>query len=154
MKDPSGPLGDAAEAAMIAAAQAGQLGAPAVLIYAIAPQNPPQGTGKPYVILGQASLSPQLAQCIDGAIIDLVADIWSLTDPPGVREARAIASAVLDLMAPSTPGGVPSPPAWSLPGFVIRTAMPLAVDHLTDPADQSAHSIVRVQYAVDPASPT
>ena len=69
--------------------------------------------------------------------------IWEPDRSAGRGEARAIASAVLDPHGPEhrraacihrRPGACPV--------SSIRTAMLLAVDHLTDPADQSAHSIV------------
>jgi hypothetical protein len=152
MSDPSELLTQAMDAALrtdpgvIAAFS----GAP-VRVYDIAPQNPPQGTGKPYVILSGFRPMPDLAECIDATRVTAIVDVWSLTSPPGTREAKRISAAVMACIAPVDASGSHVPPAWALPGFVIRACLPEGVDHLSDPADQSAHSILRVSYAVDPA---
>jgi Protein of unknown function (DUF3168) len=152
MSDPSLELSAAMEAAL--RADAGVIAAfsgAQVRIYDIAPQNPPQGTGKPYIVFGMFTPDADLAQCIDAVKLIVTLDVWSLTDPPGTREAKRIAAATLSCITPVDAGGDHVPPSWTLPGYVIRAAYPLSTDHLSDPADQSAHSIVRVEYAIDPA---
>jgi hypothetical protein len=151
MSDPSLVLSDALLAALRSdVGVASAFGGAQVRVYDIAPQNPPQGSGKPYVVLGGVSPIAELAECIDGTRVGVTVDVWSLTDPPGTREAKAIMAAVLAAIVPVS-GGSHVPPAWSLAGFSIVAALPLGVDHLADPTDQSAHSIARVEYAIDPA---
>lgn len=150
MSDPSAELHAALVAGLQADAGVTALVSPA-RIYDIPPQNPPKGAGKPYIVYGQFTVSPDLAQCFDGSLIDWTGHVWSLTSPPGTLEAKRIAAAVLACVAPTDGDGNHIPPAWTLPGFNIATALPRGVDHLTNPADQSAHSIVRVRYAIDRA---
>lgn len=153
MSDPSLPLSDALMAAIradpgvLAAFSGGK-----VRVYDIPPQNPPQGTGKPYVVLGNVAPISDAAECLDATRVAVTVDVWSLTDPPGTREAKRIMAAVLAVLVPLDARGTPTPPAWALPGFLMRAAQLLGVDHLADPTDQSAHSIGRVEYAIDPAS--
>lgn len=152
MSDPSAVLSEALEAALRAdAGVAAAFDANPIKVYDIAPQNPAQGTGKPYIVIGGMSPDPDLAQCLDAVRLGVTLDVWDLTDPPGTRRAKAISAAVLAVLTPVDASGNHVPPDWVLAGFVIRTAYPLGVDHLSDPADQSAHSILRVEYAIDPA---
>jgi hypothetical protein len=103
------------------------------------------------VVLGDVAPIPDLAQCIDATRVGVTVDVWSLSDPPGTREAKRITAAVLAVLTPVDGSGSHVPPSWPLTGFAIIWALPLGIDHLTDPTDQSAHSIARVEYAVDPA---
>jgi hypothetical protein len=152
MSDPSLVLSDAILAALRSDQGVVDAFGPAqVRVYDITPQNPPQGSGKPYVVLGGVAPIADLAQCIDATRVGVTVDVWSLTDPPGTREAKQITAAVLAALTPVDASGSHVPPSWPLAGFVIVAALPLGVDHLTDPTDQTAHSIARVEYAVDPA---
>lgn len=152
MSDPSLVLADAildalrADPGVVAAFSGAQ-----VRVYDVTPQNPPQGSGKPYVVLNGVSPLPDLAECIDATRVGVTVDVWSLTNPPGTREAKRIMAAVVAVLVPADASGSHVPPSWPLTDFAIVAALPLGIDHLTDPIDQSAHSIARVEYAVDPA---
>lgn len=151
MSDPSEVLFQAAQAALKAdAGVIAAFGGASMRIYDVPPQNPPFSVGAPYAIIDTAAL-PVLAQCFDSVEADLTVNIWSLTDPVGRTQARAIAAAMFAVLTPVDVNGNHVRPTWSLAGFRVVTALPLGVDHLFEAATQAAHSIVRVRYAIDRA---
>lgn len=150
MSDPTAVLLAAAQAALSADAAVLAAMGDKPRFYSVAPRNPPQGSAKPYAILS-AAVAPRPAQCFASAVVDLTVDIWSLTDPPSTGEAIALAAACLAVLVPEDDDGTPGAPDWTLSGHVLKDATHLGTDHLTDPADQSAHSILRVQFETDAA---
>ena len=60
----------------------------------------------PYVIIGEAGATPELAECIDGAEADATLHVFSRTQPPAFTEAAAIAAAITAavLSHPARPG--------------------------------------------------
>lgn len=97
MSDPSGLLQPVARAAL--KADAGLIAlfpGGVVKVYdGVAPVN----AIAPYIVLGLGAVEPLVADQFDGSIVTSTTDVWSLTDPPGFAEVKAIAPIVQACLA-------------------------------------------------------
>lgn len=108
-----------------------------VRVYDIAPTN----TKGDYIIIGDDFGLSDIADCIDASEFHVTAHILSLTVPAGQAKARRIAAAVLNCLLI-----LASPVGWR-----IVVANHERTTHLTDPDGKTAHSVVAVEYLIDPA---
>ena len=84
MSDPCAELQVALRAALKADAQLQALFGPGkpVKVYDV----PPVNAATPYLVIGEDSFTPDMAECIDGAEVAVTVHVWSLTDPPGLGQ--------------------------------------------------------------------
>jgi hypothetical protein len=138
VSDPSAELMAAIKAALEAdAALAAAMGGD-VKVYDVGPTN----ARKPYLILANADVSPDEAECIEGAETDVTLDVWSLTEPPGQAQAMTIAAAAKAAMM-----GL----AADLPSHRLLDPIAVRVSHLIDLVDgKTAHSVVTVRFPTEP----
>lgn len=135
--------------ALQAAIQAALDGAPALMVlfpgqvvrsYDVAPVNKPP----PYIVIGEDDLLPVPAEGFDLAEVSATVHVWSLTDPPSLTEAKAIGSAVIDVLV------FP----FASPGVRIYAAELERVRYLIDPSDQiTTHGVVTIRFTTAPAPP-
>ena len=87
----------------------------------------------PYVIIGEAGASPELAECIDGAEADVTLHVFSRTQPPAFTEAAAIAAAITAAVLST---------ALDLADHAVAAVEPVSARYLTDADTVTAHAVL------------
>lgn len=101
---------------------------------------PPVNASPPYLVIGEDSVAPDLADCIDGAEVSATVHVWSLTNPPGLTEAKKIGAAVQAVLL-----GL-----GDLPSHRVVSTEPRLARYLTDADGRTAHGIVTAQVNTEP----
>ena len=87
----------------------------------------------PYVIIGEAGATPELAECIDGAEADVTLHVFSRMQPPAFTEAAAIAAAITAAIL-----GAP----LDLAAHAVANVEPVSARYLTDADTVTAHAVL------------
>jgi hypothetical protein len=122
-----------ASPAMIAVMPAGK-----VRVFDVLPRN----VVPPYIIIGADDIAPIRADGFELSEAECTIQIWSLTDPPGLAQAKAIGAALSDTLL-----SLPSTDGCRIYASDFRSAR-----YLTDPGDNlTAHGIVTLRFTASPS---
>lgn len=103
---------------------------------------PPRNAVAPYIVIGGDDILPIRADGFALGEADCTIHIWSLTDPPGFAEAKAIAATLSDVLL-SLP---------STDGCRVYASDFVRARYLIDPGDNlTAHGIVTLRFTTAPA---
>ncbi len=138
MSDPLAPLQAAIRAALKTdpGVQAA-MGAVNPKVYDI----PPTNGVPPYLVIGSDTATPVAAEGFDGAQAACTIHVWSLTDPPGLAECKAIGAAVRAALAQPL----------AIAGYRLDFD-PTVGDsrYLVDVDGRSAHGVIAVGWTASP----
>jgi hypothetical protein len=110
---------------------------------------PPVNEAPPYIFIAGIDVVDALADCFDGAEIDLQVDVWSRTSPPGFTEAERISPAVKAAISALEDGA--ESPAFALANFRVVSSQPISTTYLTDPSDgETVHAVIKATLSIDP----
>lgn len=138
MSDPCAELQPAVRAALKADATLLALfgGGPVKVYDGVAPPN----TASPYLVLGEDSVTPELAECLDGAAVAVTVHVWDLASPPSVLGAKRIGAAVQAVLLDLT----------DLPSHRVVAAEPQLARYLMDADGRTAHGVLTVTVHTEP----
>ena len=137
MTDPAGDLQAAIRAALKADLNLRDAFGGTVKVYDI----PLVNVSPPYITIGGDDVTPILVEGIDLAETHLTVHVWSLTSPPSLSEAKALAPLVLAVLL-----ALPSTPATS-----VLSVDPVRTNYLIDQDGKTAHAVITVTLTSEPA---
>ena len=126
-----------ADAPLLALAKPGK----PVRVYDVPPTNAPLSGGDWYITIGNDSVQPDQAECIDGAEATATIDVWAMSDPPGLLLAKQVAATVGAALARL--GDTPSHHVLTVQSVLTR---------YSPEADGSGHGTLIIQFFTEPST--